>query len=112
MGIAVVMAASRPARPISVAESAATMARPALVRRMGLAGSKLPTRSLGQRAAVRLRLLPFQEFAMLILLLFYCHWPLSQRLSLKWPNDARLVLWVIPNVELFRLDELVGREGP
>src|SRR5437764_4022393 len=42
----------------------------------------------------------------------YRYSPLPDRPPLRWPNGARLALWVIPNVEVFRLDEPVPREGP
>jgi peptidoglycan/xylan/chitin deacetylase (PgdA/CDA1 family) len=31
--------------------------------------------------------------------------PITQRPRLKWPNGARLALWVIPNIEFFGLDD-------
>ncbi|MSP98025.1 MAG: polysaccharide deacetylase [Betaproteobacteria bacterium] len=33
--------------------------------------------------------------------------PISQRPKLTWPNDARVALWVIPNIEFFGLDDLM-----
>ncbi len=36
----------------------------------------------------------------------YPYWPLPERPAIKWPNDARVAFWVIPNVEHFRFDRL------
>lgn len=33
--------------------------------------------------------------------------PIIHRPRLAWPNDARLALWIIPNIEFFALDEKV-----
>ena len=33
--------------------------------------------------------------------------PIIHRPPLKWPNGARVALWVIPNIEFFALDESV-----
>lgn len=33
--------------------------------------------------------------------------PITQRPKLTWPNDARVALWVIPNIEFFGLDDLM-----
>lgn len=30
--------------------------------------------------------------------------PIVKRLPLKWPNGARIALWIIPNIEIFHLD--------
>ncbi len=30
--------------------------------------------------------------------------PITDRPRLRWPNDARVALWVVPNVEIFHLD--------
>lgn len=30
--------------------------------------------------------------------------PLPQRQKLRWPNGARIALWVVPNIEIFHLD--------
>jgi allantoinase len=27
--------------------------------------------------------------------------PLIERPPLRWPNDARLALWIVPNIEFF-----------
>ena len=32
--------------------------------------------------------------------------PITQRPKLTWPNDARLAVWVVPNIEFFGLDDL------
>ena len=43
----------------------------------------------------------------------YAHSPLPHRPPLSWPDGARLALWVIPNVEVFAIDEPIGpRVGP
>jgi peptidoglycan/xylan/chitin deacetylase (PgdA/CDA1 family) len=33
--------------------------------------------------------------------------PIIERPRLRWPNDARVALWVIPNIEFFALDDSV-----
>ena len=33
--------------------------------------------------------------------------PITRRPPLKWPNEARLALWIVPNIEFFSLDEKV-----
>lgn len=33
--------------------------------------------------------------------------PITERPPLKWPNGARIAVWVIPNIEFFALDEKV-----
>lgn len=33
--------------------------------------------------------------------------PIRERPKLAWPNQARLALWVIPNIEVFALDEVI-----
>jgi peptidoglycan/xylan/chitin deacetylase (PgdA/CDA1 family) len=42
----------------------------------------------------------------------YRYSPLPERPPLRWPDGARLALWVIPNVEVFPVDEPIGRAGP
>lgn len=38
--------------------------------------------------------------------------PINRRPTLKWPNGARVAVWVIPNIEFFPLDEKVpGSRG-
>jgi len=37
---------------------------------------------------------------------------ISQRPPLKWPNGARVALWVVPNIESFSLLERPGGLGP
>src|SRR5712692_9406009 len=32
----------------------------------------------------------------------YPYWPLPERPAIKWPNDARVAFWLIPNIEHFR----------
>src|SRR5213592_4808275 len=34
----------------------------------------------------------------------YPFWPMPERPSIRWPNDARVAFWVIPNIEHFRFD--------
>lgn len=34
----------------------------------------------------------------------YPYWPLPARPVIRWPNDARLAFWIIPNIEHFRFD--------
>jgi peptidoglycan/xylan/chitin deacetylase (PgdA/CDA1 family) len=34
----------------------------------------------------------------------YPYWPLPERPTIRWPNDARVAFWVIPNIEHFRFD--------
>lgn len=38
----------------------------------------------------------------------YPYWPLPSRPAIRWPNDARLAFWIIPNVEHFRFDRPVS----
>ncbi len=33
--------------------------------------------------------------------------PINRRPKLKWPNGARVAVWVIPNIEFFPLNEPV-----
>jgi peptidoglycan/xylan/chitin deacetylase (PgdA/CDA1 family) len=35
----------------------------------------------------------------------YPYVPITERKGFKWPNGARVALWVIPNIEYFRLDD-------
>ncbi|MDT5018852.1 MAG: allantoinase [Mycobacterium sp.] len=35
----------------------------------------------------------------------YPYWPLPERPVIRWPNDARVAFWVIPNIERFRFDK-------
>jgi peptidoglycan/xylan/chitin deacetylase (PgdA/CDA1 family) len=35
----------------------------------------------------------------------YPYWPLPDRPVIRWPNDARLAFWIIPNIEHFRFDK-------
>jgi hypothetical protein len=37
---------------------------------------------------------------------------ISRRPPLKWPNGARVALWVVPNIESFSLLERPGGLGP
>jgi peptidoglycan/xylan/chitin deacetylase (PgdA/CDA1 family) len=34
----------------------------------------------------------------------YPYWPLPERPAIRWPGDARVAFWVIPNIEHFRFD--------
>lgn len=34
----------------------------------------------------------------------YPYWPLPERPPLRWPGEARVAFWVIPNIEHFRFD--------
>ena len=38
--------------------------------------------------------------------------PIIRRPRLKWPGDARLALWVVPNIEFFSLETRPGGLGP
>jgi allantoinase len=33
----------------------------------------------------------------------YPYWPLPERPIIRWPNEARIAFWLIPNIEHFRL---------
>ena len=33
--------------------------------------------------------------------------PINRRPKIAWPNDARLAVWIIPNIEVFALDEKI-----
>ena len=35
----------------------------------------------------------------------YPYWPLPDRPAIRWPNEARIAFWVIPNIEHFRFDK-------
>lgn len=35
----------------------------------------------------------------------YPYWPLPERPPIRWPNDARVAFWIIPNIEHFRFDK-------
>src|SRR5512134_2024936 len=35
----------------------------------------------------------------------YQYVPITERKGFKWPNGARVALWVIPNIEFFHLDD-------
>ena len=39
----------------------------------------------------------------------YEYLPVINRRTIKWPNEARLALWIIPNIGHFEID--VGFEG-
>jgi allantoinase len=34
----------------------------------------------------------------------YPYWPLPERPTIQWPNNARVAFWVIPNIEHFRFE--------
>lgn len=45
----------------------------------------------------------------------YPYWPLPERPPIRWPNDARVAFWIIPNVEHFRFEggeRTVGSQDP
>lgn len=44
----------------------------------------------------------------------YSYSPVIRRKSLKWPNGARVALWVCPNIEYFHIDKPIttGISGP
>lgn len=42
----------------------------------------------------------------------YPYWPLPDRPVIRWPNDARVAFWVIPNIEHFRFDKPNSDAGP
>jgi peptidoglycan/xylan/chitin deacetylase (PgdA/CDA1 family) len=35
------------------------------------------------------------------------YWPITRRPRLEWPHGARLAVWVNPNIEFFRLDDIM-----
>jgi peptidoglycan/xylan/chitin deacetylase (PgdA/CDA1 family) len=39
------------------------------------------------------------------------YWPIVERPPIRWPNDARIALWTMPNIEHFRLDNEGPRSG-
>jgi allantoinase len=41
----------------------------------------------------------------------YAYWPIVERPPLRWPNEARLALLVIPNIEHFRLESTAAGDG-
>jgi len=38
--------------------------------------------------------------------------PIIRRPPLEWPGDARVALWVVPNIEFFSLETRPGGLGP
>ncbi len=44
----------------------------------------------------------------------YAYWPITERLKMKWPNDARVALLALPNIEHFPWDKprSGGGSGP
>ena len=42
----------------------------------------------------------------------YPYWPLPDRPVIRWPNDARVAFWIIPNIEHFRFDKPNSDPGP
>jgi len=36
----------------------------------------------------------------------YPYWPLPERPAIRWPNNARVAFWIIPNIEHFRFDKV------
>ena len=41
----------------------------------------------------------------------YAYEPIIDRPPLAWPNGARIAFWIIPNIEIFALDERMP-DGP
>ena len=41
----------------------------------------------------------------------YDYQPITTRPRLRWPNDARLALWVSPNIEYFHIDQPIPNFG-
>ena len=41
----------------------------------------------------------------------YDYQPITTRRKLRWPNDARLALWVSPNIEYFHIDQTIPNFG-
>ncbi|MFN0074655.1 MAG: polysaccharide deacetylase family protein [Chloroflexota bacterium] len=43
----------------------------------------------------------------------YPYWPLPARPPIRWPNEARIAVWIIPNIEHFRFGlPFSGAPGP
>jgi peptidoglycan/xylan/chitin deacetylase (PgdA/CDA1 family) len=38
--------------------------------------------------------------------------PINRRPKIVWPNDARIAVWIIPNIEVFALNESITGAGP
>lgn len=36
------------------------------------------------------------------------YWPLPERPPIRWPNDARVALWIVPHIQYFRFDDPRG----
>jgi peptidoglycan/xylan/chitin deacetylase (PgdA/CDA1 family) len=41
----------------------------------------------------------------------YPFWPLPERPALRWPNGARVAVWIIPNIEHFHVDKRIVEAG-
>ena len=41
----------------------------------------------------------------------YDYQPITERPKLRWPNDAKLALWVSPNIEYFHIDQAIPNFG-
>ena len=41
----------------------------------------------------------------------YDYQPITTRQRLRWPNDAKLALWVSPNIEYFHIDQAIPNFG-
>jgi len=39
------------------------------------------------------------------------YWPLPERPAIRWPNDARVALWIVPHVQYFPFDNSGGSRG-
>jgi peptidoglycan/xylan/chitin deacetylase (PgdA/CDA1 family) len=42
----------------------------------------------------------------------YRYSPIIEREPLRWPNGARLALWVCPNIESFHIDKVISKDAP
>lgn len=42
----------------------------------------------------------------------YAYSPIIEREPLRWPNGARLAMWVCPNIESFHIDKAISRDAP
>ncbi len=42
----------------------------------------------------------------------YDYWPMIERKELKWPNNARVALWVCPNIEYKPMSVTANRTAP
>lgn len=42
----------------------------------------------------------------------YPYWPMPNRPAIRWPSNARIAFWVIPNIEHFRFDKPTSDSPP